>query len=149
MNRRVVLVLGVSVPIVDCISEGSVSFGHFGVATQYMVLWTACIGPAGPGCIELPSGWLVLICEEGLVPPINTNSSDKRVGQIVGNKRETGWGGIENVVAYFAIPGEVDLESFGVVLEAKRSHGKENILAVDRLALLLLALLGGWVLVSG
>jgi hypothetical protein len=30
-----------------------------------------------------------------------------------------------------------------VVLEAKRSHRKENVLAVDCLALLLLALLGG------
>jgi hypothetical protein len=47
------------------------------------------------------------------------------------------------VVAYFAIPGKVDLESFGVVLEAKRSHSKENILAIDCLALLLLALFGG------
>jgi hypothetical protein len=34
-----------------------------------------CIAPAGPACER--AGWLVLICEEGLVPPINTDSSDK------------------------------------------------------------------------
>jgi hypothetical protein len=83
----VLLVLAVAVPVVDGIPEGGAVFGHFGVATQYMllVLWTACVGP-GPSCIELPSGWLVLICKEGLVPPINTNSSDKRFGQTIGNK---------------------------------------------------------------
>jgi hypothetical protein len=85
--RRLVLV---AVPVVDRISESGAVFGHFGVATQYMllILWT-CTGPAGPCGAELPSGWLVLICEEGLVPPINTNSSDKRFGQIIGNKRRT------------------------------------------------------------
>ena len=88
-SRR--LVVGGSIPIVDRISKRSVAvFGQFGVATQYMllVLCAACVGPAGPGCIELPGRWLVLICEEGLVPPINTNSSDKRFRQSVGYKGE-------------------------------------------------------------
>lgn len=45
--------------------------------------------------------------------------------------------------AYLAVPRQVDLEGFGVVLEAEGRHGEEDVLAVDRLALLLLALLGG------
>jgi hypothetical protein len=47
------------------------------------------------------------------------------------------------LAAYFAVPREIDLEGFRVVLEAERSHGKEYVLAVDRLALFLLALFGG------
>lgn len=85
--RRLVLV---SVPVVDRVAKGRAVFGHFGVAAQYMLLILGtCTGPTGPCGTELPSGWFVLICEEGLVPPINTNSSDKRFGQIVGNKRRT------------------------------------------------------------
>jgi hypothetical protein len=37
---------------------------------------------------------------------------------------------------YFAILGQVHLECLRVVLEPQRGHGKENILAVHRLALL-------------
>lgn len=48
------------------------------------------------------------------------------------------------VAAYLAIPGEIDLQGFGVVLEAKRSHSKQNVLAVDSLALFLLAFFGCW-----
>jgi len=44
------------------------------------------------------------------------------------------------VKTYFAILGQIDLERFRVVLETQRGHGKKDILAVDRLALLLLAL---------
>jgi len=44
-------------------------------------------------------------------------------------------------VTYLSVPCEVDLQCLSVVLETKRSHGKENILAIDRLALLLLTLL--------
>jgi hypothetical protein len=47
------------------------------------------------------------------------------------------------LAAYLAITRQVDFESFRVVFETKRRHGKENVLAVDRLALLLLALFGG------
>ena len=78
----------------DRVSESSVAvLGHFGVAAQNMLLvfCAACVGPAGPGCIELP-GWLLLICEEGLVPPINTNSSDKRFRQSIGYKGDDGEG---------------------------------------------------------
>jgi hypothetical protein len=46
-------------------------------------------------------------------------------------------------VAYLAVSRQIDLEGLGVVLEAERRHGEEDVLAVDRLALLLLALLGG------
>ena len=127
----------------DWVAKGSGVVGHFGIATQYMllILWAACVGPAGPGC-KLPSGWLVLICEEGIVPPINTNSSDKRFRQN-NRQQKNNKGGKKKVAAYFAVPGKVDLECLGVVLEAKGSHGKENILAIDRLALLLLTLFGG------
>lgn len=69
------LVLGVAVSVVYRVSKGSAAvFGHFAVAAQYMlfrICWAAWVGPAGPGWTELP-GRLVLICEEGLVPPINT-----------------------------------------------------------------------------
>jgi hypothetical protein len=41
---------------------------------------------------------------------------------------------------HFAIFGEIDLQCFGIILEPQRSHGKENVLAIDRLALLLLTL---------
>lgn len=41
-----------------------------------------------------------------------------------------------------AVLGEIDLEGLGIVLKSKRSHGKQNILAVDGLALFLLAFLG-------
>jgi len=42
---------------------------------------------------------------------------------------------------YLAILGKVNLKSLGVVLKTKRGHRKENILAVDGLALLLLTFL--------
>jgi len=67
--RRLVLV---SVPVVDRVAKGRAVFGHFGVAAQYMLLILGtCTGPTGPCGTELPSGWFVLICEEGLVPPIS------------------------------------------------------------------------------
>jgi hypothetical protein len=97
-----------------------------------------CIGPTGPS--KLLPGRFVLICEEGLVPPINTNSSDNVFAKRRQQRREQGCRRF--LAAYLAIPGEVDLQGFGIVLEAKRSHGKQNILAVDRFALLLLALFG-------
>lgn len=52
----------------------AVVLGHFGVAAQYMlfrICWAAWVGPAGTCWTELP-GRFVLICEEGLEPPINT-----------------------------------------------------------------------------
>ncbi|CBX95446.1 predicted protein [Plenodomus lingam JN3] len=77
-RRTTRLVVGRAVAVVNRVSKrGAAIFGHFGIAAQYMLLvLCAWVGPAGPGC-KLP-GRLVLICEEGLVPPINTNSSDKR-----------------------------------------------------------------------
>jgi hypothetical protein len=69
------LVLAGAVSVVHCVAKsGAAVLGHFVVAAQYMLFrtcWAAWVGPAGPGCTELP-GRLVLICEEGLVPPINT-----------------------------------------------------------------------------
>ena len=80
------LVIGGTVAVVDRVSKGRAAvFCHVRVrAAQYMLLvvGAAWVGPAGtPGC-KWPGRWLVLICEEGLVPPINTNSSDKRFPQI-------------------------------------------------------------------
>lgn len=49
------------------------------------------------------------------------------------------------LAAYLAIPGQIDLQGFGIILEAKRSHSEKDVLAVDSLALLLLALLGRWI----
>lgn len=109
-----------------------------------LVLCAACVGPTCPGCIELPGRWLVLICEEGLVPPINTNSSDKRLRQSIGNKGKQKGREKEKFAAYLPIARQIDFQSLGVVLESKRSHSKEYVLAVDRFALLLLALFGGW-----
>lgn len=43
--------------------------------------------------------------------------------------------------SHLSVPRQVDLQCFAVVLEAERSHGEENVLAVHRLALLLLAFL--------
>jgi hypothetical protein len=43
--------------------------------------------------------------------------------------------------AYFAVLGEVDLQCLGIVLEPKGCHGEENIFTIDRLSLLLVALL--------
>lgn len=84
---------------------GGAIFGHFGVSTQYMLLvLCACVGPAGPGC-KLPGRWLVLICEEGLVPPINTNSSDKRFRQVEATKENREWGeGKGKLAAYLPVP---------------------------------------------
>lgn len=44
-------------------------------------------------------------------------------------------------LTYFAILAEINLECFGIVLEAKRCHGKKNVFAIDSFALFLLALL--------
>ena len=58
---------------------------HFRIAAQYVVVLgilalaegtpggsiCTCPGPTGPGSIEAAGRWFVLICEEGLVPPIN------------------------------------------------------------------------------
>ena len=136
------LIVDRAVAVVDRVTEcRSAVFGHFGVAAQYMLLvLCACVGPRGPGC-KLPGRWLLLICEEGLVPPINTNSSDKRFRQVGGNKREQGEG-VRKLAAYLPVPRQVDLESFGVILETKRSHGEEYVLAIHRFALLLLTLFG-------
>lgn len=42
---------------------------------------------------------------------------------------------------HLSIPGQVDLQCFSVILKAKRCHRKEDIFAIDRLSLFLLALL--------
>lgn len=45
---------------------------------------------------------------------------------------------------YFSILGQINLECFSVVFEAEGCHGKENVLAIDRLAFFLLAFLRRW-----
>ena len=50
----------------------------------------------------------------------------------------------ESTIAYLSVTGQVNLQSFGVVFEAQRRHGEQYILAIDRLSLLLLALLRCW-----
>jgi hypothetical protein len=59
-----------------------------------------------------------------------------------GNKRECNRGKGEGQT-HFAIPRKVDFQCFRIVLEAKRRHSKEYVLAIDSFALLLLALFGG------
>ncbi|KAF2186845.1 hypothetical protein K469DRAFT_474974, partial [Zopfia rhizophila CBS 207.26] len=80
------LELGGAVPVVNGVAErGIVLLCHLRVAAQNVVvlgilaLVEGPVGPAGPACIEAAGRWFVLICEEGLVPPINTNSSDIRL----------------------------------------------------------------------
>lgn len=71
---RLTLVVGVAVPVVDAVSKGrGAVLGHVLIAAQYMLLGILSTGRvgAGPRRTELDSR-LVLICEEGLVPPINT-----------------------------------------------------------------------------
>jgi hypothetical protein len=43
--------------------------------------------------------------------------------------------------AYLSVTCKINLQSFGVVLEAKRRHGKQDIFAIDSLSLLLLTFL--------
>jgi len=45
-------------------------------------------------------------------------------------------------IQYLTIPCQVDFEGFAVVFKSQRSHGKENVLAIDSLSFLMLALLG-------
>lgn len=47
-------------------------------------------------------------------------------------------------VFYFSVFCEVNFQSLGVILESQRCHGKQYILSIDRLSLLLLTFLGGW-----
>lgn len=152
----------VAVVVADGVAESAVVLlGCVDVSAQKVVVaGTLCTGIGGggirtAGCaapgagsgIALlleADGRLVLICEEGLEAPINTNSSDysssyARKGSATNEMGEEGKG-----AAYFAVARQIDFQGFGVVLEAKRGHGKEDVLAIDRLALLLLALFGGW-----
>lgn len=50
-----------------------------------------------------------------------------------------GWG-----CHYLAVFRQINLESFRVVLESERCHGEENVFAVNRLPLFLVAFLGCW-----
>jgi len=73
-SARLLLVVGVAISVVDAVSEGGGAvFGHILIAAQNMLLGILSAGRvgAGPRRTEL-AGRLVLICEEGLVPPINT-----------------------------------------------------------------------------
>lgn len=47
--------------------------------------------------------------------------------------------------AYLPVLGQIDLERFGIIFKAQRCHGKEDILTVDSLALLLLTFLGCYI----
>lgn len=53
------------------------------------------------------------------------------------DKREVGEGWSDRT--HFSIFGEIYLERFGVILETQGSHGEEDIFAIHRLSLLLLA----------
>lgn len=44
--------------------------------------------------------------------------------------------------AHLSVACEIDLQRLGIVLEAQRCHCEQDILAIDRLSFLLLALLG-------
>jgi hypothetical protein len=45
------------------------------------------------------------------------------------------------VSTYLTVLGKIDLESLSVILKPQRCHSEENVLAVNRLSLLLLAFL--------
>lgn len=69
------LEIGTAIAIVDAVAKGGrVVLGHVGVAAQDRVLSIVCgVSGVGPTWIVLICRWFgVLICEEGLVPPINT-----------------------------------------------------------------------------
>ena len=46
---------------------------------------------------------------------------------------------VEQKASYLSILGEIDLESFGIVLKAQRVHSKEDVLAIDSFSLFLVA----------
>ena len=50
---------------------------------------------------------------------------------------------MKRLVAYLPISRQINLQGLGVVLEPQRRHSKENVFAIDRFALLLLAFFGG------
>lgn len=151
------LEIGGAVAVVNRVSERCAVLVCFHVAAQNVVvvgilrlavgrggggICTCAVCAAGPACVEA-AGWLVLICEEGLVPPINTNSSDIVLAKF---RQQTKWGqqGRKKWAAYFAIARQVNLQCFGVVLETKRSHGEQDVFSVYRLALFLLAFFRCW-----
>jgi len=111
VSARLLLVVGIAVSVVDAVSErGSTVLGHILVAAQNMLLGILCpsrVG-VGPRCTEL-TGRLVLICEEGLVPPINT-IVQKTFAPMCSQRKDTGTKG--ELAAYLAVPGQVDLECF-------------------------------------
>ena len=98
------LEIGGAVPVVNSVPECcAVLVSCFHVAAQNVVvvgnlrlavgrggggICTCAVCAAGPACVEA-AGWLVLICEEGLVPPINTNSSDIVLAKF---RQQTKWG---------------------------------------------------------
>lgn len=95
----------------DAVSEsrGAV-FGHVGIAAQNMLLGILSAGRvgAGPRRTEL-AGRLVLVCEEGLIPPINT-IVQKTFSPMCSQRRDTGTKG--KLAAYLAVPRQVDFQSF-------------------------------------
>jgi len=64
-----------AVSVVDAVAKRSFALGHVGVAAQNVrVLGSLCGGIGtciGPGAPSIEVCRFVLICEEGLVPPIN------------------------------------------------------------------------------
>ena len=73
-TARLLLVVGAAISVVDAVTESrGAILGHILVGAQNMLLGILSAGRAGAGPrrTEL-AGRLVLICEEGLVPPINT-----------------------------------------------------------------------------
>lgn len=126
----------------DAVAKGGGAIlGHVLVGAQNMLLLILSAGRvgAGPRRTEL-AGWLVLICEEGLEAPINTQFRNC-YAPMCSQRRDTDEG---RGAAYLAIAGQVDLQGLGVVFEAERRHGEEDVLAIDRLALLLVAFLRGY-----
>lgn len=70
------LELGGAVSVVDGVAKGGAVVGHVRVGAQNVrvlgTLWAGIATCSGPCCIELVcASRFVLICEEGLEPPIN------------------------------------------------------------------------------
>ena len=100
-----------------------------GIALDVGVADWAAIPAAGRSVLVLAP------CGLGLIP-ISSNVQIDIPVELTKEREEV------DTKTYFAILGKIDLESLGVVLEPKRSHGKQDILPIDRLALLLLTFFG-------
>lgn len=70
--------------------------------------------------------------------------SDSRLVRIESRPGQHAFVRLVSITTDLAVLGQINLQGLGVILKTKRGHCKQNILAVDSLALFLLALLRGY-----